>query len=106
MSLFDAPSRALAPVADRDTSSDHSGLSRSSHHVENAEFEQQLGEIIRSARDVAASAEELLRELALRQQILRTGRGRLPPLVVDQGLLFLDAMRHRLMAALDGLPLR
>ncbi len=99
------PPRAPAPVADLDSSLSSTGLQLLTRTDDGDELEEQLGEVIRAARDVAASAEELLRELAMRQQILRTGRGTLSPLLVDQGLRFLDVMRLRLQRALDGLPL-
>ncbi len=106
MPQLDAPPpRAPAPVSDLDCQLNASVVRPLSRSLEADELEVQLGEVIRSARDVAASAEELLREIAMRQQILRTGRGTLSPLLIDQGLRFLDAMRLRLQRALDGLPL-
>ena len=66
-------------------------------------MEDQLAQVIRSARDVAASAEELLRELALRQQAERTGRGMLSPLPVNEALQPLHVMRERLFSALEQL---
>lgn len=66
-------------------------------------MEDRLAQVIRSARDVAASAEELLREIALRQQAERTGRGTIAPLPVDEALQPLHAMRERLFSALEQL---
>ncbi len=75
------------------------------HEVDFPDIEELLGEVIRSARDVAASAEELLREIALRQQVIRSGRGASPPLLLGQALAPLSASRRRLVSALEQLPL-
>ncbi len=105
MPQLNAPLRVPTPVRDITSTSSHSGDLASAQASGAVDLEEQLDEVIRSARGIAASAEELLRELALEQQVLRTGRGSLRPLVVEQSFCFLGVMRDRLQRALDGLPI-
>ncbi len=105
MPQFNAPLWVPTPVGDINSSSRHPGDLASAQVTGAVDIEEQLDEVIRSARGIAASAEELLRELSLEQQVLRTGRGALRPLVVEQSFCFLGVMRDRLQRALDGLPI-
>ncbi len=105
MPQLDAPPRASVPVSEIHAVANGAVAALAFVSSGSDDLEQHLLEVIRASRDVAAAAEELLRELTLEQQILRTGRGQLRPLVAVQSLRFLGVMRDRLQMTFDGLPL-
>ena len=65
-----------------------------------APFDEQLAEVIRSAREVAASAEELLRELAVQDSAARAGRPSVSPKAIALAPRLLAATQQQLLSVL------
>lgn len=63
-------------------------------------LDEQLAEVIRSAREVAASAEELLRELSVQENAARVGRSSVSPRAIALAPRLLAATQQQLMSVL------